>query len=255
MIWIVAALLLGRAVVPGGPVVAHDGLIVDPDALRITTGQCNGDELTVRLTNTGRKAIYADASLSAPAELHLPRTLISTWLPPRYTSSVPVPVRATDGARPGTYHVRVSSRGRTADVPVTVTDPPASADLVRSAARVTVSSARADAAACNAIDGNPVSMWIDATGKRWPDWWRVDWAAARRVSRVAVTTTAQWGLRDWDVQVAEGQQWVTVASVRDNTAVEHVSQFAERRTGSVRIVTRAGNQVNDVSRLVEVVIR
>jgi hypothetical protein len=228
------------------------GLAVAPGHLAITTGQCNGRDLTVRMTNTGTEPIYADTTLAAPAALHLPRTLISTWLPPGYTHDVPV---AVTGNRPGTYHVRVSSRGRTIAVPVTVTEPPASADLPRLASRVTASSARAGGSACAAIDGKLATVWSDTTGRQWPDWWRIDWESPHRVSRVQVTTTATWGLRDWDVQVGVPGGWTTVASVRGNTAVRRTSVFPPRRTRSLRIVTLAGNTVDDHSRVAEVVIR
>ncbi|WIM99239.1 discoidin domain-containing protein [Actinoplanes oblitus] len=251
-----ALLVLGLAGSPvaAGPPPARP-LTVTPGALSIMTGQCNGRDLVVGLVNTTRKPIYADAALEADPALHLPRRLISSWLPPGYTRSVPVAVRAAPGAGTGTHHVRVSGGGTSIDVPVRVSAPPPGADLMRLAARVSASSARATGPACAAIDGKTETIWNDATGKRWPDWWQLDWDASHRVSRVEVVTTAEWGLRDWDVQVAVPNGWATVRSVRGNTAVRNVAIFAARRTKSVRIVTLAGNAVNDQSRLAEVVIR
>ncbi|WP_436519579.1 galactose-binding domain-containing protein [Actinoplanes sp. HUAS TT8] len=223
--------------------------------LSVTTGQCNGRDLVVRLSNPGRKAIYSDTTLAAPGELHLPRTLISSWLPPGYSTTVPVVVTAATGTRPGIYHVRVTSAGRTVDVPVRVSAPAANAGLMALASTVTASSARAGSTACAAIDGKADTMWNDTTGKRWPDWWRIDWPSAHQVSAVEVTTSKNWGLRDWDVQVAGPGGWVTVASVRANALDRKMTTFAPRRTTALRIVTLAGNAVNDQSRLVEVVIR
>ncbi|KUL31915.1 discoidin domain-containing protein [Actinoplanes awajinensis] len=223
---------------------------VDPGALAITTGQCNGSDLVVRMTNDGPEPIYADAFLEAPAALHLPRKMISSWLPPGYTRSVPVAVRAATGTPAGVYHVRVSGK----DVPVTVREPEPSADLMRLASRVSASSARAGSGACAAIDGDPATMWNDGTGKRWPDWWQMSWDRAQVVGKVEVVTTASWGLRDWDVQVDAGAGWSTVASVRGNVAVRNLSIFPSLRVKSVRIVTLAGNTVNDQSRLVEVIV-
>ncbi|GIF03815.1 discoidin domain-containing protein [Actinoplanes siamensis] len=228
---------------------------VDPGTLAITTGQCNGGDLTVRLTNTSDEPVYADATLDAPAALHLPRSLISTWLPPGYTSDVPVAVTAATGTPPGTYHVRVRGRGRAVDVPVEVTAPPPGAGLLALASRVTASSARAGSPACAAIDGRLDTMWNDTTGRRWPDRWQLDWQSPHRIGEVEVTTTADRGLRDWDVQVAAAAGWVTVASVRGNSATRTVSAFTPRTTDAVRVVTLAANGVNDQSRLVEVVIR
>ncbi|BCY08039.1 discoidin domain-containing protein [Actinoplanes sp. L3-i22] len=248
-----AALLL---VLPGGPPSPPPtgGLTVEPPTPAIMTGQCNGRDVTINLKNPTPNPIYAYGTLTAPAELHLPRSLIATWLPPGYTRSVPVAVTAPTGTRPGTYHLTVASRGETVDVPVTVTDPPAGAGLIRLASTVTASSARAGGSACAAVDGDAGTMWTDATGKRWPDWWQLDWPAPHTISRVEVVTTRDRGLRDWDVQVALPGGWVTVTSVRENALDRKMSVFAPRRTTGVRIVTLAGNAVNDQSRLVEVVI-
>ncbi|GIF16083.1 hypothetical protein [Actinoplanes teichomyceticus] len=241
MIWLAAGLLLGLA--------------ADPATLAITSGPCNGRAVTVRMTNDGPAPVYADAVLAASPGLHLPRRLISTWLPPGYTRSVPVMVSAAVGTRAGVYHVRVSGGGRRIDVPVTVTAPAPDAALVRLAARVTASSARASGGVCAAIDGDPGTMWNDATGRRWPDRWQLAWDRPHRVGLVRVVTTARGGLRDWDVQVAVPAGWETVAAVRGNTAVEVTSTFAARRATAVRIVTLAGNGAGDQSRLAEVVIR
>lgn len=260
MIRAAVALLLtvpgGGAAVSGAAVTAPGAVAVAPSALAITTGQCNGRDLTVLLTNPGPEPIYADATLAAPPELHLPRSLISSWLPPGYTLRVPV---AVTGTRAGSYPVTVVSNGHTIEVPVTVTPPAPDADLMRLAARVTASSARAGGSACAAIDGRADTMWNDTTGKRWPDWWRLDWASAHTISRVEVTTTADWGLRDWDVEVLPSSLsspvWTIVASVRGNTATRNIARFAPSSATAVRIVTLAGNTVNDQSRLTEVVIR
>ncbi|BCJ46838.1 hypothetical protein GCM10010168_36400 [Actinoplanes ianthinogenes] len=233
-----------------------DPVVAEPPSLAIMTGQCNGRDLVVRMTNSGKTPTYADTELSADPAVHLPRRLISSWLPPGYTRSVPVAVRAADGARPGTYHIRISGTGgKVTVVPVTISTPPAGADLMRLAARVSASSARAGGPVCAAIDGNAGTMWNDTTGKRWPDWWQVDWDQSQRISQVEVVTTAEAGLRDWDVQVAVPAGWATVRSVRGNTAVRNIAKFTPRRSKAVRIVALAGNGVNDQSRLAEVIIR
>ncbi|MFI1990402.1 discoidin domain-containing protein [Actinoplanes sp. NPDC020271] len=236
-----AAVLLA---VPGG-------LTVLPGSLTITTGPCNGRDLAVQLTNNGTKGLYAEASLTASDALHLPRRLITSWLPAGYTTSVPVTVT---GTRTGSYHVRVTRDDRVVDVPVEVTVPPADAGLTALATRVTASTARATGPVCAAIDGRADTMWNDATGKRWPDWWQLDWPTSHQVSSVAVTTAAEGGLRDWDVQVAVPGGWATVAAVRANVSAFQVARFPPRQTSAVRIVTLAGNAVNDQSRLVEVVV-
>ncbi|MEU4425892.1 discoidin domain-containing protein [Actinoplanes sp. NPDC024001] len=251
--------------VPPGPVVR---VSVEPGAVAITTGQCNGVELDVRLTNAGAEPVYADARLAAADVLHMPRRAISTWLPPGYTRTVPVAVSAPTGTAPGVYLVRVTGAGQRVEVPVTVSPPSPSPDLTRSVSRVNASSYRAGLLPCGALDGDadPARWWkgtgwADSTGKEWPDWLQLRWAAPQTVSRVTVTTVdsaefpvAQFGLRDWDVQVAGPGGWQTVAAVRGNTAVTVTSDFAPRVTTEVRILTHAANGTNDWSRITEVAV-
>jgi hypothetical protein len=249
---------------PTGPA-PRARLTVEPGALPITTGQCNGGRLQVKLTNPGPEPIYATARLGASDLLHLPRRLISTWLPPGYTRTVPVTVSAATGTAPATYLVRVISKDQRIEVPVTVTPPAPSPDLTRSVSRVNASSYRAGLLPCGALDGDadPAHWWkgtgwADGTGKEWPDRLRLKWATPQTVSSVRVTTTdsaefpaAQFGLRDWDIQVAGPDGWQTVAAVRGNAAAAVTSTFPPRRTTQLRIVTHAANGNNDWSRIAE----
>jgi hypothetical protein len=257
---------LAVAVLFAATLEAPDAVVtVTPEKLSIATGQCNGEDLSVRLTNPGDEPVFADARLSADDALHLPRRLISTWLPPGYTRTVPVTVSAAAGTPAGTYTVRVKNGGERLDVPVTVAPPVPSENLARSASRVTASSARAGLLACGAVDGDadPARWWkgtgwADATGKQWPDWYRITWETPQRIGRVELTTVDsaefpvdRFGLRDWDVQVATNDGWETVARVRGNRAATVTSRFAERRSTEVRVLTYAANGTNDWSRVVE----
>ncbi|MEU8616174.1 hypothetical protein AB0C29_50160, partial [Actinoplanes sp. NPDC048791] len=100
---VVATAVCGPAPATAGPPRTGVRLSVGPETLPITTGQCNGGQLLVRLTNSGRTPVYADAVITAPEALHLPRRLISTWLPAGYTRTVPVAVSAPAGT-PGPQH-------------------------------------------------------------------------------------------------------------------------------------------------------
>ncbi|GAA3933240.1 hypothetical protein [Actinoplanes auranticolor] len=261
---IAATALCGPAPATAGPSRSGVRLSVDRATLPIT-GQCNGGELRVRLTNRGPAPVYADAVLTAPAALHLPRRLISTWLPAGYTRTVPVAVSAPAGTPTGTYTVSVTSGEHRVAVPVVVSPARPSADLARSAVRVSASSSRTGFPVCGAVDGDadPAHWghgtgWADGTGRQWPDWYELTWSGPRQPARVTLTTvgsaqfpTARYGLRDWDVQLATAAGWRTVAAVRGNTAVTVTSTFPRQRTGALRIVTHAANGLNDQSRIVE----
>jgi hypothetical protein len=270
-----AALLVIVATAVGGPAPATAGpprtgvrLSVDRATLPITTGQCNGGQLLVRLTNRGPAPVYADAVLTAPEHLHLPRRLISTWLPAGYTRTVPVAVSAPTGTPTGTYAVQVTSGEQRVAVPVVVSPARPSANLARTAARVAASSSRTGFPVCGAVDGDadPAHWgdgtgWADGTGRQWPDWYELTWSSLQQPTRVTVTTvdsapypTARYGLRDWDVQLATAAGWRTVAEVRGTTAATVTSTFPAQRTGALRIVTHAANGLNDQSRIVELTV-
>lgn len=246
-----------------GPAPAPAGFSVAPARLAIVTGQCNGGDLQVKVRNPHRKPIYARVVLKGGEGLHLPRRLIETWLPPGYSRTVPVTVSAVTA---GDYTVRVTSGADRLSIPVTVTAPVPSQDLVRTASRVTASSARAGLLACGAVDGDadPARWrkgtgWADATGREWPDWLAVAWDEPQRIAAVDLVTVDSaefpvggFGLRDWDVQVRAGDGWETVTRVRGNTRATVRSTFAPRRTTEMRIMTYAANGTNDWSRIVEI---
>ena len=266
---IVAVAMCGSApAVAAEPPAAAVLLTVDPQALPVTTGQCNGGQLLVRLTTRGPAPVYADAVVTASEALHLRRRLISTWLPAGYTRTVGVPVVAATGTPAGAYAVSVTSGEQRIDVPVAVSPPGPSANLARSAARVSASSSRAGFLVCGAVDGDadPAHWgygtgWADGTGRQWPDWYQLSWDTPQRLSRVDIATvnsaefpTARYGLRDWDVQLATAGGWRTVAEVRGNTAATVGSTFPAQQTDALRIVTYAANSANDQSRIVELTV-
>jgi len=267
-----AALLTVAACALGGsvPAVAAPGpaevdLTVGPAVLPITTGQCNGGQLLVQLTNAGPDPVYADVELTGSDVLWLPRRHISTWLPAGYSRTVPVTVTAPDGTAPGSYAVLVAGGTRRATVPVTVGERAPSPDLARSAKLVSASSSRVGFPVCGAVDGaadpahfGPGAAWADATGRKWPDWYQLTWDTPQLVSRVDLSTAGsaafpaeRYGLRDWDVQVGTAAGWLTVAEVRGNTAAIVSSSFPAQHTDSLRVVTLAANGGNDQSRIVE----
>ncbi|MCI2416890.1 discoidin domain-containing protein [Saccharopolyspora sp. K220] len=239
----------------------------DPARLDIQTGQCDGGSFTVKLTNTSRDAVYADATLSAPPELQLQRTTISTYLPAGYTRDVVIPVTSPLGTATGTYPVTVASGRSTATLPVSVTasSPDASGNLALSATKVSASSTHQSFRVCGAVDGDADSEhwststgWNDGNSKVWPDWYEVRWDTPQTIGRADLYTlnstrypAATNGLKDWDVQVLSGTEWQTVASVRGNAEGLVSSTFTPVQTTAVRFLLLAGNGANDYSRIVE----
>ena len=238
-----------------------------PTTLSIGTGTCLGGHLAVALTNRSDQPVYADATVSAPAALHVQRTMVSSYLPAGYTRTSLIPVTALTGTAAGTYPVTVSTGGSKVQVAVTVaaTTPDPGGNLARTADTVLASTSHAGYPPCGAVDGDRDSAhwatttgWNDGTSKVWPDWFQVSFVAPTVVGRVDLYTldsakypAARYGLRDWDVQVLAGSQWQTVARVRGNTAGLTSTTFPPVSAGAVRLWLIAGNGANDYSRIVE----
>jgi hypothetical protein len=241
-----------------------------PAALSIQTGQCQGSQFTVALTNQSSEPVYGDATITAPAQLHLQRSMVSSYLPVGYTRNATIAVSAATGTTPGTYPITVATDRGQVQIPVTVAataaDP--NGNLARTADTVTASSSHAGYPPCGAADGDRDSAhwasttgWNDGTSKVWPDWFEVSLAAPGTIGRVDLYTlnstkypAARYGLRDWDVQLLIGSAWQTVAQVRANTAGLVSSTFTPAQASAVRIWMLAGNGANDCSRIVELEI-
>jgi hypothetical protein len=271
------AVLVGGVVAGAGDAVAAPGqhgptvtVAATPGALSIRTGQCQGGPLTVALTNGSTAPVYADADISAPPELHVQRTMISSYLPVGYTRQVALTVTAKTGTPAGTYTIDVATDSSAVHVPVTVaaTVPDPGGNLARTADTVTASSTHAGYPECGAVDGDRDSNhwstttgWNDGTSKVWPDWLQVTFVAPALVGREDLYTldsakypAARYGLRDWDVQLLVGTQWQTVAQVRGNTAGLASSVFPAMQASAVRVWLLAGNGVDDYARIVELEI-
>ncbi|HVX46207.1 MAG TPA: hypothetical protein VHC49_20110 [Mycobacteriales bacterium] len=273
---LLVVLVLGLLAVPATAIAAASGrgqarpavsVGTDPATLSIATGQCAGASFTVTMTNNAKQAVYADATLSAPKALSLQRNLISTYLPAGYTRKIDVPLTSPLGTEPGTYPVTITSSGSTATLPVTVatTTPDPNGNLARSTSAIKVSSVHAGYPACGAVDGDADSDhwatstgWNDGTSGVWPDWFELDWASPQTVGRVVLDTlnsakypAAKYGLKDWDIQVRDGDSWRTVTSVRGNTAGHVTTTFTPVSTTALRVNLLVGNGADDYSRIVE----
>lgn len=73
-----------------------------------------------------------------------------------------------------------------------------------------------------------------------PEWLQADFGVNRSFSRVIVRTSAGYPIRDFDVQVWNGVTFLTVASVRGNTALSAQVTFPSRTARLIRISGRSG---------------
>ena len=148
-------------------------------------------------------------------------------------------------------NVRVTRPGRPDEL-IPLTQPAIGFDTRKAVpATATASSANGGFDPSTVVDGNRIGpFWNDGTSGAFPDWLRLDFATSTSIREVAVfsvqdygtpRTPTPWmsfsayGLIDFDVQVLEGSDWRTVASVRGNTSVQRNVAFEPVTTSAVRL--------------------
>ncbi|MFF7363589.1 discoidin domain-containing protein [Streptomyces sp. NPDC008125] len=249
-----------------GPVV----LSASPTSLTGSELPCMPTKFSVSLTNTGTTALFADATLTAEAPITLSDQVFSTYLPvadPDRPVTRSVGVRVPPGTAPGTYDLTAVSGRQRVVVPLTVQAPPApgpGVDLAYGRA-VTASSTHGNFTTCAAVDGDSDYLhwgsgygWNDADKGVFPDWLAVEWPQPVELGRVETVTygtparpAAVQGIKDFDVQVRSGGEWLTVGSYRGNTLDRIVTTFEPVTTDAVRVFVHASNSA-DYSRILEV---
>ncbi|MEJ3749593.1 discoidin domain-containing protein [Actinomycetes bacterium KLBMP 9797] len=242
-------------------------LSTDVSTVEVLPQPCPRSGFELRFGNAGARAVYADAFVDAPPELRVSREVVTSYLPAGYELKVRVQVTAAVGTVPGEYALTLRAGNARRTLPVTVLPAPENptGNLARFATVLASSEHLPVYPACGTTDGDRDSAhwgsstgWNDGTRGRFPDWLQVTFPALSTVGRVDLYTldsarypAARYGLRDWDVQVDSGGQWVTVAQVRGNTAGLASSVFAPVSTQAVRILTLASNEGLTYSRVVE----
>ncbi|HEX9983743.1 MAG TPA: discoidin domain-containing protein [Thermoanaerobaculia bacterium] len=73
-----------------------------------------------------------------------------------------------------------------------------------------------------------------------PQWLQLDFGVTKTFNRVVLYTSSGYALRDYDVQYFTPTGWVTVAQVRNNTALQVTSTFGPVSARIVRILTLSG---------------
>ncbi len=81
--------------------------------------------------------------------------------------------------------------------------------------------------AVDGIKNDGASRWISGDGE--PHWFQLDWSTAKLISNVKVwsgtITQAGWQINNFEVQSWNGSNWVTLASVTNNTQDGSSGQF------------------------------
>jgi hypothetical protein len=245
-------------------------LSASPASLTASELPCLPTAVDVTMTNTGKDPVFADATLSAEAPIELTDTVFSTYLPaadPDQPVSRSVGVRVPKGTAPGEYDVKLTQGKQHLVVPVTVQPVPKPGPGVNLAygQQATASSFHgANFSPCGAVDGDTdyrdwstKTGWNDADKGVFPDWLAVTWPQPVELGRIETLTystptspASAQGIKDFDVQVKSGDDWVTVGSYRGNTLDRVVTTFDPVTTDSIRVMVYASNS-GDYSRILE----
>ncbi|GAB2907286.1 hypothetical protein [Streptomyces mayteni] len=253
----------------GGP--ARPGVVLSasPTSLVANELPCLPTTLAVSMTNTGAEPVFADATMAAEDPIVLTDTVFSTYLPatdPDQPVSRDVGVRVPRGTAPGTYDITLASGRQRVVVPLTVeaVPEPGPGTNLAYGQQATASSTHGNFRVCGAVDGDSDyrnwstrTGWNDATRGTFPDWLAVAWPEPVELGRIETVTygtptrpAALQGVKDFDVQVRSGDEWLTVGSYRGNTLDRIVTTFDPVTTDAIRVVVHASNS-GDYSRILE----
>ncbi|MFC8228556.1 discoidin domain-containing protein [Streptomyces sp. NPDC057287] len=255
------------------PAAAAPGVVLLSASPATLTGSelpCLPTKFDVTMTNTGAKGLFADATLTSEAPVALSDQVFSTYLPaadPHRPVTRSVAVRVPPGTAAGTYDLTAARGKQRVVVPLTVQDVPEPGPGVNLAygREVTASSTHGNFTVCAAVDGDSDYRhwgsgygWNDGDKGVFPDWLAVRWPEPVELGRIETVTygtperpAALQGIKDFDVQVESGGEWLTVGSYRGNTLDRIVTTFDPVATEAVRVFVRASNGA-DYARILEV---
>jgi|GEM_PF-3467472 len=78
------------------------------------------------------------------------------------------------------------------------------------------------------------------TDGRLPQWVQLAYSSEKTFSKVVLYTSTGYELKDYDIQVRSGSNWITVASQRGNTSVTRIHSFNPTRGTILRVLSLRG---------------
>ena len=75
---------------------------------------------------------------------------------------------------------------------------------------------------------------------RLPQWVQLAYSSEKTFSKVVLYTSKGYVLKDYDIQVRSGANWITVASQRGNTSVTRIHSFTPTRGTILRVLSLRG---------------
>lgn len=233
-----------------------DGVQVstEPGELQVRPGACSPGTVQVVLEGTGGPPSYATVEVIAPEGFDLSRTGFVTFVPPSGVARTPLDVAVPGDFPAGQDALTLVAGDERLRLPVTVVERDRGPGANVALGQETVASSVGNLTQpCGVVDGNhsytlegynrPPTGWADATPGVFPDTVETRLAETTTIDRVDVYTHAEarFALRDFDVELHTGGQWVTAAAVRGHTAGRATVQFEPQAADAVRVRALATN--------------
>lgn len=87
------------------------------------------------------------------------------------------------------------------------------------------------------------TSWANDKNVSMPQWYLLDFGGCRAFDRIEIFTTEKLELRDFDVQVFDGVEWKTKASITQNTATSRTIDIGLVSASQLRILAKSGPTV------------
>lgn len=112
-----------------------------------------------------------------------------------------------------------------------------------------------DTSLSNILGG--LDSWVndDTSTPKLPHWVALSWLSVVEIHSVDVYTTTGFIIRDYDIEYFNGETWVVVASITDNTEVFRSHKIPTITTSELRILAKKGSLIQpQYARINEVVV-
>ncbi|WP_199435451.1 glycosylhydrolase-like jelly roll fold domain-containing protein [Qaidamihabitans albus] len=220
---------------------------------------CQPHRVNVAIHNFGPRPISGPLELEGSDGIAANGSTTHVEVDGRDAVTIPVDVHREPGSTVSSGTLTAGFQGQSVSVRLAVGD-----NLVRGA-QVSASSTHNSHSAPSVVNGTTDSTnwgvgdgWNDNTIHAFPDWVTARMACEQQVGRVDVYTldsarfpASRFGIKDFDVQVRDGDAWRTVAEVRDNTQGLISTTFTPVTTDAVRLVVHSAND-GDYARVMEI---
>lgn len=86
-----------------------------------------------------------------------------------------------------------------------------------------------------------LQSWVNNNTVSLPQWVELTWSSAVTINSVDIFTTADYIIRDYDIEYLNGQTWTLLVSITDNNQLHRAHAIPTITTSNLRVVARRGS--------------